>query len=124
MILAVEKENIEIIELLLKIQNINVNCKFVAYKHQQYEHVEVYFLHYVIMAKNEKIFKLLLTNPKINVNLKSVNRIKVNGKISIIEKSTIKLLLKYGNIEMARALLATNKLNFKMKSKQFELSKK
>ena len=80
--IAIEKNNVEVIKLLLFNEKINVNlpslltlsnCKLDDEKELNGRDVESFPLHFAVEKGNIEIIKLLMSNKNINVNLKNKN---------------------------------------------------
>ena len=112
MFLAVEKENIEIVKLLLSHKNIDVNAQCIS-KHKIYsrksndEQVKtkiLSILHLAVVKENIELIKLLLLNPNIDVdnkyffkNVKLVDALWSPGEKIIEEKTKTALQLAFEN---------------------------
>ena len=118
---AVESGYFDVVQFLLKNINLDVNCKLLNKKvHHDYfstacMHYEFTYekllLHQAIKKGNTSIIKLLLSNPNIDINLESSEKILEAGgcimyekKETVIKKSSLYYAIKIGNIKLLQVL--------------------
>lgn len=104
--IAVEKENYDIIKLLLSCKELDVNIESIIYKISSFsfsiEKNEMTPLHIAIQNQNVDIVNLLLTK---NIEIGK------NAKISGIEKTTMKLAFEHNQHNIIKSLLSYVNLN-------------
>ncbi|KAK8847051.1 hypothetical protein M9Y10_019626 [Tritrichomonas musculus] len=110
--IAIEKENIDIVKLLLKKPEIDVNQQCIRY-HYNYKVKETLTpLHIAIEKENCEIVELLLQNPNIDVNKRSV-LITANF---FVMKTPINQAINLGNAKLVDVLSRHPKININAKS--------
>lgn len=108
LILAVENENVEIVEYLLKKPKINVKTN------SKSESIEKSLLSIAVIKENIQIVKLLLSNPNIDVNSKYLEE--RYHEIST-EKGVLFIAIEKRNIEIIQLLLSHPSIDINMISK-------
>lgn len=117
---AVESGNIEFFQYLLKNDLLNVNDR--SYRSKTYDDYfstgnnhyqrscQKVLLYSAIKKGNIEFIKLLISNPNIDINLKSISYIDRSGgcchssSSTKIEKSTLYYVIRYGNTEILQLL--------------------
>ena len=105
--IAIVKNNIEIVKLLLNCKNINVNLK------TTFSNTESTPLFTAINTNNIEVLKLLLNNKKVDINLKC----KIDGDIYPDEIVTpLHKAIDVGNTEIVNELLNCKEININLPS--------
>lgn len=104
---AIEKENIEIIKLLLNNDNLEINCSYKNISNKYNEEIPVFYL--AIMKENIEIIELLSSNNKLNIN-NPIKRFK-NSNFYGFERPPFYLAVEKENIEIIKLLLANHEID-------------
>ncbi len=139
MILAIELGNYEIIKLLLKHPNININTKYIN-EHKkdklnqshdylvtkegnpiyEIELIENTPLHMTIEKKEFDIFALLLEKEEIDVNVKYIIKKRRYDTEKIIEKTALHMIAEINDIEFLKVFIKKQNIDLNIKYIDFE----
>lgn len=109
---ALEKKNIEIIQLLLSNSKIDNKCKFVRTLRNELITEGTPLFSSMLLFEDDQIFDCLLSNPKIEINTIIVKRTR---KTKIISKRTaLYESIREKNSERLPLLLSKTNINLKM----------
>lgn len=119
---AVNKENIEIVKLLLSCEKVDVNKtnqsnKWKLFKQKLFTEETALFL--AILRKNVEIVNLLLSCESIDVNL-PINRYDYIGGDLVQELSILDLAIYKKNIEIIKSLISCERIDVNFLSKSLD----
>ena len=117
---AIEKENIEIIKLLLTNDNIEINIiKTDSSKNGRKRIIKSNIYYYSILNKKNKVVKFLISEiksiPKLNLNDNFFETTILN-EIDAFEKTSLYVAVENKNIEAIQLLLSISEINVNEKS--------
>ncbi|KAK8900153.1 hypothetical protein M9Y10_002476 [Tritrichomonas musculus] len=125
---AIEKDNIEIIKILLSRANIDINSKLICYEKlglNNKRSISETPIHLASERCNVEITKLLLSHDKIDVNSKFNLSSELPEEKKFIEKTALHIAIENENSEILRLLLSMKKIdvNEKMRygSEEYDL---
>lgn len=117
--IAIENENIEIINKLLQHPDININLSSFSFEINgiyDYSESEKCPIHVAIEKSNMNIIKLLVSHPQININSKMFSFKGKYGNKDSVEKNALHMAIEKNNLDIIKFLITIPKLNVNSKA--------
>ena len=115
--MAIEKENIEIIKLLLSYPNIDVNSlsKFIKNDDFDKRYIEKSPIHLAVEKENLEIIQLLASHPSIDINSEMISSISKEDDRQSQKKTAFHIAIEKRNIDIIKYMLSIPKLDINAK---------